>query len=139
MISDRSSTETLSGGIGTPRQCGTLRKTEDQPAVWAMLPLAKRRRDQTGPARRSSSSRTALSTPRLLARVAVLRLDECQDRLRANTVVFHRLRRLLRLKGLLPVRDVRDLDHQPDPIRSLRISKSAHRHSARPEEFLSLR
>jgi MFS family permease len=70
--------------------------------------------------------------------VAVLRLDECQDRLGANTVVFHRLRRLLRLECLLPVRDVRDVDDQPDPIRSLRISKSAHRHSARPEEFLSL-
>lgn len=70
---------------------------------------------------------------------AVLRLDECQDRLRANTVVLHRLRRLLSRQGLLPIGHVRDLDNQPDPIRSLRISKGAHGQFARPEELLSLR
>ena len=54
------------------------------------------------------------------ARVAVLPLDECQDRLGANTVVFHRLRRLLRLKGLPPVRDVRGPRNDHREVRPLR-------------------
>ncbi len=45
-----------------------------------------------------------------------LRLDEGHDRLGTNTVVLHRLRRLVGLQSRLEGGEVWDLEDQPDPV-----------------------